>query len=300
MRRALAALLAVAATLAAAWPGAAADSDAARDALARGDAAFLRRAEGHDGDGRARPAPIGEAIRAYEEAVAADPERLEAHWKLLRAYHFAGDFSAPDAVQERVLWERATAASEQALDALARRVGGRRVLDALAPAALGSAFAPGDRRDAAAIHFWSAVVWGAWSSRQGLLAVVREGVANRLHRYAEAVVALDPGHEEGGAHRLLARLHATLPRVPLLSGWVDRERALPEMERALAAAPRHPGNRMLLALTLLDVAPLRRGEALALLEEVAASEPRAAQLVEDLAIRRSARERLAEERAKGA
>lgn len=250
-------------------------ADEGETALAHGDAAWARRAEGDDGDGRAAPGPIDEAIRAYDDAVAAAPGSLEAHWKLLRALHFAADFTRTSDAAARAHLDRAT-----------------ELADAARPL-LGAA----SRGDAAATHFWSAIVWGAWSQRRGLLAAVREGVANRMHDEALAVVALDERFEEGGAHRLLSRLHASLPRIPLLSGWVDRTQAIPESERALAIAPEHLGNRYLFALTLLDVAPERRDEALRVLEEVAVAEPRADQRVEELSIRRSARERLAQERA---
>ena len=56
------------------------------DDLARGDAAWSRRAEGHAaGTGRAAAGPIGEAIAAYERALQQQPDRLDAYWKLLRA-----------------------------------------------------------------------------------------------------------------------------------------------------------------------------------------------------------------------
>ena len=111
-----------------------------------------------------------------------------------------------------------------------------------------------------------------------------------------AVIALDPSFEEGGAHRLLARVHVEVPRVPFVTEFVDTGRAVPAAERALAISPEHLGNRYLLALTILDVAPERRDEAIALLAEAAHAEPRADQLVEDRAFRKAARARLARER----
>ena len=124
---------------------------------------------------------------------------------------------------------------------------------------------------------------------------MRRGVANRIRDYTIVVLTLEPEYEEGGGHRMMGALHARLPRVPFVSGWVDRSKALPHVERALAIAPEHPGNHLLLALTLLDLHPERRAEALAVLEEVSALEPRAASEVEDLAVRWEARERLEEE-----
>jgi hypothetical protein len=272
--------------LALAAAGARAESD-----LALGDAAWALRAEGHDGDGRADPGRVGEAIRAYAAAVAADPAALEPRWKLVRALYFAADFAERGADAALAHLERALAEAEAARALLARRVGGDP--EGLAPEALRAALAPDLATDAAATAFWSAVAWGAWGQRQDWMAAIQEGVAGRLYRGARTAEALDPGFEEGGASRLLARIHAQVPRVPFLSGFVDRARAVPEAERALAIAPGHLANRYLLALTLLDVAPERHADAVRLLEEAAAAEPRPDQLVEDLAVRRAARERLA-------
>jgi len=73
---------------------------------------------------------------------------------------------------------------------------------------------------------------------------------------------------------------------------VDRARALPEAEQAFAIDPSHPGNRLLLAFVLLDRDAERRDEALGLLDQVAALDPRRGALVEDISIRRAALERL--------
>ena len=151
-------------------------------------------------------------------------------------------------------------------------------------------------RDVARLYFWSAINWGAWSRNAGLLNAVRQGVANRIHRYTLITIALEPEYDEGGAFRLLGRLHAELPRVPFVSGWVDRDQALPLIERAYAMAPVNPGNRLLLALTLLDLAPERGGEALDLLDQVQRLTPRPSMRIEDLAMRKEARDRLTEGR----
>jgi tetratricopeptide (TPR) repeat protein len=267
------------------------------DAVARGDAAYLRRAEGGR-DGRAAPEPIGEAIRAYQEAVATDPHDLEVCWKLLRALHFEGEFAMEERDARRRVFDRARILSDQGTALLAERIGDGDQLHELSADALQERLAQGaaSTHDIAAFYFWSAINWAAWSQVSGLLSAVRRGVAGRLHDYALLVLALEPEYEEGGADRLMAALNARLPRVPFLSGWVDRSEALPHVERALAIAPEHPGNHLLLAITLLDLYPERREEALAALEEVSALEPRRRVEVEDLAIRREARERLELER----
>jgi hypothetical protein len=294
--RTLAAALALCAALATA-PARAAGADACREAIVRGDRAWQARAKGAGEDGRARPRPIARAIDAYETALATDPRSAEARWKLIRALWFSADYAAAAPETERRTLDRATRESEVALDALAARLGLSGTLDSFEPALLAARIPPAELEDAAGTFFWSAVAWGAWSQRHGRVEAVRAGVAARLYQAAGAVIALDPAFEEGGAHRMLARIHAEVPRIPFVSGFVDPERAVPAAERALEIGPSHLGNRYLLALTILDVAPERRDEALSLLREIALSEPRADQLVEDRATRNAARERLAHEQA---
>ncbi len=131
------------------------------------------------------------------------------------------------------------------------------------------------------LYYWAAANWGSWSKQVGLVDAVRSGVANRLRTYLSVAVVLEPEYEAGGAHRFLGTLHARLPSVPWISGWVNRSEAVLELEAALAIAPREPSNRLLLALTLLDLDPTQRTRALRLLSEVAAYEPRAERRVED-------------------
>lgn len=267
------------------------------DDLALGDAAWERRAEGSR-QGQPSPTPIGEAVEAYERALAARPESLEARWKLLRALHFAGEFVHSEESEKRRVFTRARELSETGISLLAERVSPSSRLEETRPAEIASRLeaAGVEPSEGARLYFWSAIVDGSWSRTVGLLDAVRNGVANRMFDYARVAIALEPGCEQGGALRLLARMHAKLPRVPFVSPWVDRDRAVPLMEQAHALAPSHPGNGLLLALTILELAPDRRAEALALLEGVAESTPRSSMQIEDFAIRREARERLAAER----
>jgi tetratricopeptide (TPR) repeat protein len=263
------------------------------DEVARGDSAWASRAE-TEREGRPQPGRILEAVSFYESALAARPGSLEVRWKLLRALHFAGDFASLDETDARRSFERAREVSEKGLDLLADRVGSEVRLEEMEAEAIPAQLdATGvTPSDVARLYFWAAINWGAWSRTVGLLSAVRQGVAHRLHRYILITIALEPEYDEGGAFRLLGRLHAELPRVPFVSGWVDREQALPLIERAYTLAPANPGNRLLLALTLLDLAPERRGEALDLLDQVGRLTPRPSMRIEDLAMRKEARDRL--------
>jgi len=265
------------------------------DDVSRGDRAWERRSDGEH-DGVPLTVPILDAVRCYERALAARPDSLEAHWKLLRALYFAGYFAEQEKPQRLSLFDRGREVSDKALDLLADRVAGGQRLEEFEPETLASRLESKgvSRTDVARLYFWAAINWGAWSRDVGLLNAVYQGVANRLHRYTLITIALEPEYFEGGAFRLLGRLHAELPRVPWISGWVDRSKAIPLVERAFEMAPAEPGNRLLLALTILDLAPERQREGIDLLQQVEALTPRPSMRIEDLAVRREARKRLAE------
>ena len=238
--------------------------------VASGDRAWEMRAEALNGR-LARPEQIELAIRSYRQSVEAESSSLEARWKLLRSLHYLVEFTdAPEGRKDRAV--------EEAV--------------AVADASIGAIDGGGEIRARALLYFWSAINWGARGQRVGLLTIVREGVANKIHDYAQRAVDLAAEIERGGGYRLLSRLHAELPRVPFISGWVDRDQTLLMAERALAIDSTDPGNRLILALALVERAPNRRAEAVALLESVALSTPRKSLLAEDLAIREQARERL--------
>ncbi len=242
--------------------------------ITAGDRAWAARAEVLEGE-RAEPARIEQAIGHYRQAVEADSASAEARWKLLRALHYAIDFTT-------LTDEAKNARVREAIELV------RASEDLMAEDA---AATPADR---ARLLFWSSIAWGTRAQRVGLLTIVREGVAKRMYDNARRSLALDPSVDRGGALRLLSRLHATLPRVPFVSGWVDRDQALPLAERGYALDPEHPGNRLILALTLLERVREREDEARTLLGSVASVTPRPDYLVEDLRIREQARERLAE------
>ncbi len=232
--------------------------------LAGGDALWAQR--GASLSGRlAAPAAIEAAIESYRAALSAAPGALEPRWKHLRALPYSIDFADRDEDARQASVNEAVALAHDSTQLLES---GR-----------------GSTRDRARLYFWSSIAWGTRASRVGLLTIVREGLATKMHDFAGLAAALDPSVDEGGALRLLSRLHATVPRVPFISGWA---------ERALALEPAHPGNQLIMALTLLEQAPGRRAEARAFLERAAAHEPRAAYRAEDLAIGEQARERLEE------
>jgi tetratricopeptide (TPR) repeat protein len=239
------------------------------DPISKGDAAWGRRAQGQ----------IDSAIAAYEQALRAEPANLDAAWKLLRALHFKGEYVARSTEEKQKVFARGRDVAEAALDRMAQRAGGRKKLDDLSPQAAAKALA--GIPQARPIHLWAAVHWGLWGDSFGRIAAARQGVGDHIRRSAEILLALDETYEDAAGHRILGRLHTLAPKVPLVTGWVDRAKAVSELRRAVALAPDNFLNHLYLAEALLEHAPDKKDEAREILRRLAARRPSAGRLVED-------------------
>jgi tetratricopeptide (TPR) repeat protein len=265
-------------------------------AIARGDAAWARRAAGHE-DGEPRAEPIDEAIAGYETALEAAPQSLEGRYRLLRALYFKADYVLEEEKRRLEALDRARQIAQEGLDQLAERLPGGKPLEKREPEDISETF-EGDRL-AAEMFFWSAVTWGLWGREKGKFAAARQGVAGKIRDYCLVVNRIDDTIENGGGHRVLGRLHFEAPHIPFVTGWVDRDTAVAELERAHELAPDDLLTRVYLAEALLEHRSERRREALELLESVAGAEPGDEYVVENLRSSAMARSRLAEERPNG-
>ncbi|MDH4067022.1 MAG: hypothetical protein OEW19_21690 [Acidobacteriota bacterium] len=257
---------------------------AAADARARGDEAYARRAEGHDGV-LALPGPISKAIAEYEQALADDARDLEARTGLLRALFYRGEYVLADPDAQLAVFERGQILGEEGITQLIagtelNRRGGKD-FDALIDHLRAQPRAP-------AVYYWAAVHWGLWGRHTGKLAAARQGVAGKIRDYALIVNALEPAFEDGGGHRMLGRLHAEAPRLPFVTGWIDRKVAISELEQARALSS-DALTALYFAQALLDFDHSRRDEALALLRDLAARVPDQNHLVEELRAIKEAR-----------
>jgi len=277
---------------------------------------WLRRATTVDGEVRADARAVERAVAAFQEAVAKDPDHPGLRARLLQALAFEGQHVVVGEAAQRELFDAARLLAEEGFGRLARRLGGTRALDGLEPeeraeALRGLLAGPGrpetdpaateraSTRDAAtgwtvtdlaALHFWGAVVWGQWADRVGSLKAAREGVAGELRTLAGTALELDPGYADAGPHRFLGRLHSEAPRIPFITGWVDRDLAVQHLERAVELAPDEPENALFLAEALLEHRPRRAGEARALLIDLSERQPRPDHLLEDSRTLERARE----------
>lgn len=255
------------------------------------DAHYARRQEGRVG-ALANSREIALAIAGYDTAAQA-PDNAEARWKLARALYFQAAYTGQDTDSQRAIYEKARRAGEEAIHILERRAKGKGVssFEGKSPADVAAAVV--SDFDAAPTFFWTAVSWGQWALVSGTVKAARTGAAEKIRDDASTVIALDPEFEEGGGYRLLGRLHHQAPKIPFLTYWVSREKALENLRRAITIHDRNFVNRHFLAEALADGGPAERAEAVQIEEKLAADSPSPGHLVEDLSIQEEARKNLA-------
>jgi tetratricopeptide (TPR) repeat protein len=259
----------------------------ADQALAQAEAAWARRAENHSG-AQADPGPIDEAIRAFEAALSEDPQDLGAKARLLKALWFKGEHVALEPDSRLSVFQDARNIAQDAIDTLTPSPSGGR--DRAAPQEIATHLR--NTPHAAEIYFWGAAHWGLWGRHRGKIASARQGVAGKIRDYAEVVIALDENMEGAGGRRILGRLHTEAPKLPFITGWIDRNEAVRQLERAIELAPDDLLNRLYYLEALIEFDKARRPQAIQELRELVEIEPNAATVVEDLKILAEARELL--------
>ncbi len=258
--------------------------------IVEADAHYGRRQEGRVG-AAANPREIAQAVAGYDRAAQA-PDSAEARWKLARALYFQASYTGQDADSQRAIYEKARRVSEEAVRILERRGKARNApsMEGRSPAEVATLV--GSDRDASPTFFWAAVAWGQFALASGKIQAVRTGAAEKIRDYAETVIAIDPEFEDGGGYRVLGRLHHQAPKIPILTPWVSREKAVENLRRAVAVNGRNLVNRHFLAEALADGNSAERAESIRIEEAVVADAPSPGHLVEELAIQDEARKNL--------
>ena len=211
-------------------------------------------------DARAKAGEIDAAIAAYQRATAANPNDLEAHWKLLRAYRFKGAYRATNNEQKKQVYGVAKTAGEKAVAAANARmkVTAKSTEKQVAEAAKG---VPG----AAEIYVWDAINWGEWAVAYGKMAAARQGAADRIRRQATIAHMVNPALESGTPSRVLGRLHDQTPRIPFITGWASSKEAVRFLTESLKYDPTNKITLVFLAEAMVSNDGSKKKEAIAML-----------------------------------
>lgn len=252
-------------------------------ALTEGDDHYAHRADGASG-GVARPDQVEAALTDYSRAFNLAPGSYAVRLRLLRAMFFRGGFCQMPPAEQIALFEEAKRLASDTVRRLEAsinlpRARARREVLKLEPLA-------------AEVYLWAAISWGQWAVDHKL-AAARQGAAGQIRDLSQAVIDIAPETMEGAGYLILGRLHAEAPRIPLLTHWISREKALACLHQAYAVAPQNSANAYFLADALLRLQPTSRAEAVSLLRRCLTAAPRPEFLVEDTHYAAEARERLA-------
>lgn len=133
-------------------------------------------------------------------------------------------------------------------------------------------------------HYWLGVAEALQANAGGFLSAARKVRAAKAS--LARALELDPAYDQGGAHRVLGRLHYKLPAI--LGG--DNHLAERHLRKALELGPRYWLTHIYLAVLLRDQG--RAGEAAELLRQVVAGPVEAEHEAEHLIWREQAKELL--------
>lgn len=248
--------------------------------VAEGDKHFAARAEGAQGS-RASAGQIDQAIAAYQRAVAANANDLEAQYKLLRAYRFKGAYVARTSDEKKAIYGAAKTAGEKALVAVQRVLASKGVKASASEKQIADAIR--GVNGAGAVYLWDAINWGEWALAYGKLAAARQGAADRIKREATIAMLVDPRLEDGAPARVLGRLHDQTPRIPFITGWASSKEAVKFLEESMKIDPPNKLTLVFLAEAMVSNDGSTKAKAIQMLKGVIAAPNNPLYVVEDAA-----------------
>jgi len=238
--------------------------------IADGDQHWAARGEGHQA-GRAKADHINAAIAAYQKAVQANGNDLEARWKLLRAYRFKGAYVAASNDEKKAIYDQAKKAGEGALAALDTQLRAKGVNSVSKATEKQVADAARGIPNASEIFLWDAINWGEWALAYGKLAAVKQGAADRIKREATIAYLIDPKLEGGSPGRVLGRLHDQTPHVPFITGWASSKEAVKFLKESYTIDPSNKITGVFYAEAMVNNNSDTKPAAIKMLEQIAAA-----------------------------
>ena len=219
--------------------------------VSEGDQHWAQRAEGQVA-GHAKPAHVDAAIAAYQKAIAANPNDLDARWKLLRSMRFKGQYVATSNDDRKKIYADAKKAGEDALAVVDRALRAKGVTSITKATEKQVADAARMVPGAAEVFLWDSINWGEWALAYGKMAAAREGAADRIRREATIAELVDPKLEGGSPSRVLGRLHDQTPHIPFILSWPSSKEAVRYLNESLKIDPANKITRVFLAEAMVN------------------------------------------------
>jgi hypothetical protein len=239
------------------------------------DQAWLKRGLGFAETGKVAPEYINKAVVGYREALAKNPSSLELHFKLIEAQYFKAYFMLKRNSEKKNLYQENLNLQKKLFSLIYKRAGKNLVVGKLLSSDIETQLSKDlkIKKLLTRAHFWSAINWGLWGMSAGYFSSARYEVAEKIRDHAQMVIDLDPNYFDAGGYRLLGRLHAIVPYVPIFMNWVSKKKGLEYLRKAYMISQKDPRNLLFLAEAILESEPQNKAEALRLLKDVAQRKP---------------------------
>ncbi|HEX7192735.1 MAG TPA: hypothetical protein VF381_14300 [Thermoanaerobaculia bacterium] len=234
--------------------------------VADGDQHWAQRADGQVA-GHAKAPHVDAAIAAYQKAVAANPNDLDARWKLLRTYRFKGQYVATSDDDKKKVYDQGKKAGEDALAAVERALRAKGVTSITKAPEKQVADAARTTPGAPEVFLWDSINWGEWALAYGKMAAARQGAADRIKREATIAELVDPKMEGGAPSRVLGRLHNQTPHIPFILSWPSDKEAVRFLNESFKIDPTNKITRVFLAEAMVDNNSDSKPDAVKLLRE---------------------------------
>ncbi len=237
----------------------------------QGDIAWARRTEFElSNNVQELTATVKTAIKLYENSLIKFPKNHQVRFKLMQAQYYYGFFLTNDKKEQQILYERNVDLSDETISAIHTQAGIAKDTE-LTPEALGNKLQ--NIPNAAKAYFWAAINWGLWGMSHSYFSSAINDVVGKIDWYAKVLLEIDNSYADAGGYRLLGRLYTATPKIPLFTGWIEREKGISYLRKANTYSTKDIRNLVFLADALLKYKKGAKEEAILLLEEACTREP---------------------------
>ncbi len=236
----------------------------ADELIATADSLYEHRGDSFDTETQiADSAEIDLAIDLYRQAMESSSydTKVEATWKLLRAYYFKGNFTTDDKELKKRIYDDGKKLGVESLEHFPESAG---------------------------INLWTAILYGVWAEEYGKLKAAREGAAGKIRDYCQKAIQLDSLFGDAGGYRILGRVHFKSPKIPFILGWPSKEKSQRYLERAIALAPDNLYGKQYLAEVLYERD--QKDKAISLVQEVVVSDNNSLGIAETARVKKESTE----------
>lgn len=191
---------------------------------------------------------LDEAIGTFEKELPKNPNSFLLRANLLKVLYFKGTFMGLEKEEAKKILSKGKVVGEEGKEILKKILKIEKIKEPKEVYEKGK-----EIEGLGEFFFWDSACWGQWALLYGKMKAAKEGAAKKILISAEIALLFDEKMEDGGPHRVLGRLHHQTPKIPLITGWASKEKALEHLKKAIEFGPEDPMNYLFLGELYLDL-----------------------------------------------